>query len=72
MSAGVAPAWGDALWDRSWLLDESSVPGKMLHALVGYVERPSGSHLAVYVATILLIVMLSRMVAQRGRVISAQ
>ncbi|OTP72898.1 FTR1 family iron permease [Caballeronia sordidicola] len=67
ISAGVAPAWGDALWDSSWLLDESSVPGKMLHALVGYVARPAGSQIAVYIATIVLIVMLSRMVVQQGR-----
>lgn len=53
--ADVLPALGHAIWDTSWLLKEDSVPGELLHVLIGYVARPSGIQLAFYLGTILLI-----------------
>lgn len=46
------------LWDTSWLIDERGFLGQLLHILVGYSARPSGSQLIVYLATITVIVGL--------------
>jgi high-affinity iron transporter len=53
------------VWDTSWLLSEGSIAGKLLHTLVGYSEAPNGAQLIVYVATIVMIVTLMRMVNRR-------
>ena len=53
--AGLLPTLGGALWDTSWLLDQQSIIGRVLHVLVGYTERPSGIQLVFYVAAIISI-----------------
>jgi high-affinity iron transporter len=53
------------VWDTSWLIKEDSVTGRLLHTLVGYSEAPNGAQLIVYVATILAIMVLMRMVNQK-------
>jgi high-affinity iron transporter len=64
VSAGLLPSLGDAMWDTSWLLAETSVVGKMLHALIGYTARPAGIQIAGYLATLAIIVALSRVVGR--------
>ncbi|HDR9135150.1 TPA: FTR1 family protein, partial [Burkholderia vietnamiensis] len=64
LAAGLVPSWGDAVWDTSWLLKESSVVGKALHALIGYTARPAGIQIAAYVATLVAIVALARLVGR--------
>jgi high-affinity iron transporter len=61
-STGLLPSWGETVWDTSWLLKESSLLGKMLHTLVGYTARPAGIQIAAYIATLVIIVLLSRAV----------
>lgn len=61
LSADLVPAWGDAVWDTSWLLSDSSIAGKMLHTLVGYTARPAGIQLATYLATLVSLMMLVRL-----------
>ncbi|MES1990757.1 MAG: FTR1 family protein [Pseudomonadota bacterium] len=46
------------LWDTAWLIDDRSFVGQLLHILVGYSARPTGSQLIVYLATITVIVGL--------------
>jgi high-affinity iron transporter len=53
------------VWDTSWLLKEDSIAGKLLHTLIGYSEAPNGAQLIAYVATIVTIVMLMKVVNQR-------
>ncbi|MFZ3035034.1 MAG: FTR1 family protein [Parvibaculum sp.] len=53
------------LWNSNWLLDERGLMGQMLHTLVGYVARPSGAQLLVYLATIALITGLMRVTRTR-------
>jgi high-affinity iron transporter len=60
LSADLVPAWGDAVWDSSWLLTDSSIVGKMLHTLVGYTARPAGIQIAAYLGTLATIVLLVR------------
>jgi high-affinity iron transporter len=62
--AGIVPFWGDSVWDTSWLLNESSIVGKMLHTLIGYTARPAGIQIAAYLTTIVVIVGLARMLGR--------
>lgn len=58
------------LWDSSWLLNDDSVPGRLLHTLVGYTATPDGAQLIAYGLVIAL--MLSLMRVARGRTASAR
>ena len=57
-------ALSDTAWDSRWLLDESSIPGKALHTLIGYTDQPSGMQLVVYAATLAATVALMRISAR--------
>src|SRR5258706_1709722 len=50
------------VWDTSWLLPEGSIAGRLLHTLIGYSDAPNGAQLVVYLATIVAIGVLMRMV----------
>ena len=60
-NGGYINAWSGTLWDTSWLLKEDSIPGRLLHTLVGYVQAPDGAQVAAYLATIAGILFLMRM-----------
>lgn len=55
IQAGVLPPLKAMVWDSSALLSERSLLGQMLHTLVGYVDRPTGMQLLVYVSAIAII-----------------
>jgi high-affinity iron transporter len=59
--ADLIPAWGYELWDTSWLLPEDSIPGRALHALVGYADRPMGVQLAAWIAVLAVLVVGARL-----------
>jgi high-affinity iron transporter len=59
-SAGLVVALDRTLWDTSWLLSEKSIFGRLLHTLVGYIDRPTEMQLIVYVATLLAMFLLMR------------
>jgi high-affinity iron transporter len=48
------------VWDTSWLLSQDSIAGRLLHTLVGYSDAPNGAQLVAYVATIAIIMGLTR------------
>ena len=52
IQAELLPSWGDMVWNSSAVLDEKSIVGRALHALVGYTDRPAGLQVAVYVAVL--------------------
>ena len=58
--ADVLPALGNEIWDTSWLVTDDSVPGRVLHVLVGYVARPEGIQLVFWAATVAILLMLMR------------
>jgi high-affinity iron transporter len=60
-NAGVLVAFDTTVWDTSWLLSQGSLFGKMLHALIGYTERPTEMQLMVYVATLFAMFLLMRL-----------
>jgi high-affinity iron transporter len=51
VQAGRLPALADPLWDTSAWLSGQSIAGQVLHALVGYVERPSGMQVLFFIVT---------------------
>jgi high-affinity iron transporter len=59
-SAGVVIALEGTVWDTSSVLSESSLFGRLLHALIGYSERPSEMQLLVYVAVLIAMYALMR------------
>jgi high-affinity iron transporter len=60
LQADLVPPLGN-LWDTSRILPEKSIVGQALHALVGYVARPTGIQLLFYVSTLVLIAGLMRL-----------
>lgn len=48
------------LWDTSWLLSQDSIAGRLLHTLIGYSDAPNGAQLIAYIATIAVIMGLTR------------
>jgi high-affinity iron transporter len=60
--ADLIPSWGWQLWDTSWMLSETSLPGRTLHVLVGYSDRPMGIQLAAWLAVLGMLVGAGRLV----------
>jgi high-affinity iron transporter len=58
----LIPSWGFEIWDTSWLLDENSIAGRALRALIGYSDRPMGVQLAAYVAVLAALVVGARLI----------
>lgn len=50
--AGVLPSIREGVWNTSWLLNEQSLAGRLLHILIGYSQRPSALQIIFYVATL--------------------
>ena len=59
-AADMLPALGNT-WDSGWLLSQDSVLGKILHAMLGYSERPSIIQLVFYTATLAIIFSLLKL-----------
>jgi high-affinity iron transporter len=50
-NAGILNVLDTSLWNTSWLLSESSWPGRILHVLIGYMDQPTGMQLIAYILT---------------------
>jgi len=59
-NAGLVHALDQTVWDTSWLLSENSILGRMLHALIGYTERPTQMQLLVYILSLVAMYLLMR------------
>ena len=66
--ADLIPAWGYQLWDTSWLLPQDGLPGRTLHTMVGYSDRPMGVQLVAYLVVLATLVIGARLI---GRIPSA-
>ncbi|MDE2200271.1 MAG: FTR1 family protein [Rhodospirillales bacterium] len=58
---GFVDALPGTVWNSVHLLPESSLPGRVLHTLIGYSDRPSGLQLVVYLVTLAAILALGRL-----------
>ena len=65
--AGVVTALAQTVWDTSNILADGSVPGKVLHTLIGYTDRPSALQLVVYLITLATIFVLMRLFGSSPR-----
>jgi high-affinity iron transporter len=63
-NGGYIEALTATVWDTSWLLKEDSIPGRLLHTLVGYVEAPNGAQILAYIGTIAVILVLMRLIGK--------
>jgi high-affinity iron transporter len=61
--AGIINALSDTMWDTSWILSDKSIPGRVLHTLIGYADQPSQLQVLVYVLTIGAIVAATKLTA---------
>jgi high-affinity iron transporter len=61
--AGTITALTDTLWDTSWILSDKSIPGRVLHTLIGYADQPSQMQVVAYAATIVAIVVATKLSA---------
>ena len=55
IQANLLPSLAAPLWDTSIALPVTSVPGMLLHSLVGYDPRPAGMQLIFYIITLVAI-----------------
>ena len=53
--ADIVSQLGGSVWDSSWLLDEGSLVGRVLHTLIGYTAQPTPLQLIAYGVTLLVI-----------------
>jgi len=64
MQANLLPSLGNDLWDTSSILSENSLLGLLLHVLIGYSAQPAGIQVVFYLATLLIIGTLMRVVGR--------
>jgi len=55
IQADLLPSLATPLWDTSTALPESSIPGMLLHSLIGYDARPSGMQMVFYMTALVSI-----------------
>ena len=55
---GISQELSTTAWNTSAVLDQSSIPGRILHTLVGYSDQPSYMQIIVYLATLGIIFWL--------------
>jgi high-affinity iron transporter len=63
--AGVLTMLNQTAWDTSAVLSDTSLFGRVLHTLIGYSDQPSVLQVVVYVATLAVIVVLTKTVGSR-------
>jgi high-affinity iron transporter len=59
--AGVVELLGSTLWDTSGILSEKSIPGRVLHTLIGYSDQPTMLQFMVYLIALAAIFSLTRL-----------
>jgi high-affinity iron transporter len=69
LQADLLPPLGQTVWDTSFLLADQSLTGRILHALVGYTAQPAGIQLVFYLATLLIIGSLMRLIGGTPRAV---
>jgi high-affinity iron transporter len=62
LQADLLPPLGANLWDTSFLLSDQSLPGRILHTLIGYTAQPAGVQVVFYLGTLFVIGGLMRLV----------
>jgi len=66
-AAGIIDISSRPVWDSSAWLAETSLPGRLLHTLIGYVDRPTPGQVAAWLITAAAITALTRLLAPPNR-----
>jgi high-affinity iron transporter len=66
IQADLLPTWGAQIWNTSAMLDQKSIAGRALHALIGYTDRPAGLQIVVYAITLATLLLAGRTAAPRS------
>lgn len=66
IQADLLPSLAAPLWDTSAALSEQSLPGMLLHSLIGYDSRPAGMQIIFYL-TALFIISIGMKLAKHPR-----
>ena len=67
IQADVLPSLAAPAWDTSAVLSESSIPGVLLHSLIGYEARPAGMQIVAYVGALVTIAIAMKWTNRRPR-----
>jgi high-affinity iron transporter len=65
IQADLLPSLASPLWDTSTLLPMDSIPGMLLHSLVGYDARPAGMQMVFYFIVLIAIAIGMKVVGNR-------
>jgi len=65
--ADIATSFSQTLWNTSMLLPVTSLPGRVLHTLLGYTDRPTQLQALAYLTTLLVIFGLMKLMAPPAR-----
>ena len=65
--ADIATSLSHTLWNTSMFLPVSSLPGRVLHTLLGYTDRPTQLQALAYLATLLVIFGLMKLMSPPSR-----
>ena len=60
--ADMLPVFVTSVWDTSFILTEQSLPGQILHSLIGYTSQPSGIQVIFYLVTLVAITLLTKFI----------
>lgn len=66
IQADLLPSLGAPLWDTSNVLTQNSVPGTILHGLMGYDAQPAGMQVLAYVLVLVTIAAGMRWVSSQA------
>jgi high-affinity iron transporter len=64
IQADLLPSLAAPLWDTSAALPENSLPGMLLHSLIGYDSRPAGMQIVFYLTALIAIFIGMKLVAR--------
>jgi high-affinity iron transporter len=65
VQADVLPSLASPLWNTTWLLDNASLLGRVLHTLMGYEAMPTGIQVVFYISTLALVLTGMRLARVR-------
>lgn len=60
LASGKVNVLSATAWDTSWLIDEGSITGRLLHTLIGYAQSPSELQVLVYIITLVTIFVMTK------------
>lgn len=67
IQADLLPSLAAPLWDTSAILPGNSIPGMLLHSLIGYDPQPAGMQLVFYSITLASIALGMKLTGRKGR-----